>query len=265
MKKWQGFLVLLLVIGALAGFGYLVMYGVDETGVGSAKKTKLGLDLAGGVSITYEVVGDEEPSAADLDDTVFKLRKRIDQYSTEANVYPEGKKRISIEIPGVTDANAILKDLGSPGSLYFIKATDPNGNLNYNYKLDESGQQVYDENMKPEFELSKPIEDIVAEGSVVLSGTDVVSSEAKAYTDEYNTTQHIVSLQLSTDGSVRFADATGEAAGLPGLRGTIAIYYDNELLSVPNVHERIAGGQAQITGMRDHNEAENLAQNIRIG
>ncbi len=265
MKKWQGFLSLLIFIAAMAGCAYLVMNGVDETGVGSAAKTKLGLDLAGGVSITYEVVGDENPSKEDLDDTVFKLKKRIDQYSTEANVYSEGSNRISIEIPGVTDANAILKDLGSPGSLYFIKATGPDGNMNYREKTDETGARVYTEEGKTEYELTRPIEEIVADGSAILSGTDVASSEAKAYTDEYNVTQNIVSLTFTSEGSVKFAEATGEATNQTGLRRTIAIYYDNELLSVPNVTERITGGQAQITGMKDFDEAQNLAQNIRIG
>lgn len=265
MKKWQGFLSLLVVIAAMAGLCYLVLYGVDATGVGSAAKTKLGLDLAGGVSITYEVVGDETPSKADLDDTVFKLRKRIDQYSTEANVYPEGSDRISIEIPGVTDANAILKDLGSPGALYFIRALDPDGNLNYQQKFTEDGMPAYSEEGKPQYELTKPIDQIVAEGSAVLSGTDVVSSEAKSYNNDYNQVEYIVSLQFSNEGAQKFADATGEAAMRSGLAGTIAIYYDNELISVPNVQERIAGGSAQISGMRDINEANNLAQNIRIG
>ncbi|MBR6851102.1 MAG: protein translocase subunit SecD, partial [Lachnospiraceae bacterium] len=265
MKKWQGFLSLLLVVAAMAGLCYLVLYGVDETGVGSAAKTKLGLDLAGGVSITYEVVGDETPSKADLDDTVFKLRKRIDQYSTEANVYPEGSDRISIEIPGVTDANAILKDLGSPGALYFIRALDPDGNLNYQQIFTEDGMPAYSEEGKPLYTLTKPIDQIVAEGSAVLSGTDVVSSEAKSYNNDYNQVEYIVSLQFSDEGSQKFADATGEAAMRSGLAGPIAIYYDNELISVPNVQERIAGGSAQISGMRDINEANNLAQNIRIG
>ncbi len=265
MKKWQGFLSLIIFIAAVAGCVYLVMYGVDETGVGSAAKTKLGLDLAGGVSITYEVVGEENPSKEDLDDTVFKLKKRIDQYSTEANVYSEGTNRISIEIPGVTDANAILKDLGSPGSLYFIKATGADGSMNYQSKLDESGMQVYTEEGKAVYELTRPIDEIVADGSAILSGTDVASSEAKAYTDEYNQTQNIVSLTFTPEGSVKFAEATGAAVTQSGMKRTIAIYYDNEILSVPNVNEKITGGQAQITGMRDFNEAQNLAQNIRIG
>ena len=60
---------------------------------------KQGLDLAGGVSITYQVVGDESPSAEDMSDTIYKLQKRVENYSTEAQVYQEGNDRINIEIP----------------------------------------------------------------------------------------------------------------------------------------------------------------------
>ena len=48
-----------------------------------------------------------------------KLQKRVEGYSTEAQVYQEGSDRISIEIPGVADANEILSELGRPGSLEF--------------------------------------------------------------------------------------------------------------------------------------------------
>ena len=41
-------------------------------------------------------------------------------YSTESLVYQEGSDRINIEIPGVSDANAILEELGKPGSLEFV-------------------------------------------------------------------------------------------------------------------------------------------------
>ncbi len=39
-----------------------------------------------------------------MSDTVYKLQKRVEQYSTEAQVYQEGSDRINVEIPGVTDA-----------------------------------------------------------------------------------------------------------------------------------------------------------------
>ena len=54
-----------------------------------------------------------------MSDTIYKLQRRVEQYSTEASVYQEGNDRINIEIPGVTDANQILDELGKPGSLEF--------------------------------------------------------------------------------------------------------------------------------------------------
>ena len=58
MKKSSGIIVLIVMIAALLGAGYLVLYGIGGDSYLAAKNTKLGLDLAGGVSITYEVVGD---------------------------------------------------------------------------------------------------------------------------------------------------------------------------------------------------------------
>lgn len=304
MKKWTGYLVFLAFIAITAVLGYITLFGVGENGSGSAEHIKLGLDLAGGVSITYEAVGDEAPAAEDISDTIYKLRRRIDKFSTEAQVYQEGDRRINIEIPGVTDANKVLQELGSPGLLYFIQSTDPSGNLNYQYMQTKSGLQVYKENetyfcymggtaylydvntdeimideagspvtytitdnnaVRPQYELIKDLDEIIAEGSAILTGTDVASAKGGGYTDEYNITRYIVSLTFTDEAALKFAEATGAAAGKPGLYGTIAIYYDGELLSVPNVNSRIDGGSAQITGMRDYDEADHLAQSIRIG
>ena len=107
MDKKKGYLSLLGLVG-----GYVCFFGLDENGSGSAKAIKQGLDLAGGVSITYEVVGEDEPSPEDMADTIYKLQKRVEVYSTEALVYQEGSNRINIEIPGVSDANTILEELG---------------------------------------------------------------------------------------------------------------------------------------------------------
>lgn len=304
MKKGTGYLVFLAFIAITAVLGYITLFGVGEDKAGSAERIKLGLDLAGGVSITYEAVGDEAPSAEDIGDTIYKLRRRIDKFSTEAQVYQEGDRRINIEIPGVTDANKVLQELGSPGLLYFIQSTDGNGNLNYQYMQTNSGLQVYGEDgvnfcyaggtaylydettdelmidetgspviyevaddnaVRIRYELTKDIDEIVAEGSAILNGTDVASAKGGGYTDDYNITRYAVDLTFTEEASLKFAEATGAAVGKPGLYGTIAIYYDGELLSVPNVNSRIEGGSAQITGMRNFDEADHLAQSIRIG
>ena len=119
MKKSKAIIILLCALLVLLGVGYVDLYGVDAEGTASASDISLGLDLAGGVSITYQVVGDEEPDATDMADTIAKLQKRVENYSKEAIVYQEGTDRINIEIPGVTDANKILEELGRPGSRVF--------------------------------------------------------------------------------------------------------------------------------------------------
>lgn len=257
MKKKNAVLSMILFIIALVGLGYVALVGIGPTKTGSAGNIKQGLDLAGGVSITYQVVGEEEPSSEDMADTIYKLQKRVEGYSTEAQVYQEGTDRINIEIPGVSDANEILQELGQPGSLYFISETDDAGNMNYSIVgIDENGKYVYT--------LNKTIEELLADGSVKLDGTMVASADAAQTTDNsaLQETQYVVELNFTDEGTKAFADATQRAYD----RGeTIAIYYDGELVSVPTVQSVITGGQAQIRGMADVEEAKTLASTIRIG
>ena len=125
MKRSKGVAILLVILLALAGVSYYASIILSSTGKGEGKNISLGLDLAGGVSITYQVET-ENPTDEQMSDTIYKLQKRVESYSTEASVYQEGDDRITVEIPGVTDANAILEALGRPGSLEF---QDPQGNV----------------------------------------------------------------------------------------------------------------------------------------
>ena len=168
MKKKQGVLVLVLTVVLIGLLAFTTAVGFGPTGTGSARNIKTGLDLAGGVSITYQAKGDN-PSQEDMDDTVYKLQKRVEDYSEEAQVYQEGDDRITVEIPGVTDANKILEDLGKPGSLEF---------------QDESG-------------------------NVVLDGSDIAGAEGGVTEDsQTGTKQYIVELTLTKDGTTKFAEAT---------------------------------------------------------
>ncbi len=172
MKKSRGVISLIVtaVLIALLGFTTIVGFGKGHTG--AAKNITLGLDLAGGVSITYQVK-DKNPSGEEMSDTIYKLQKRVEQYSTEATVYQEGDDRINIEIPGVTDANTILDELGKPGSLEFV---DPNGDT-------------------------------------VITGADVQTATAKSGQDDMNNTEYSVELTLNEEGKKKFADATTEFVG----------------------------------------------------
>lgn len=167
------------VVVAIALFFGLLVYtaaiGFGPTGTGAAKNITLGLDLSGGVSITYEAVGDTAPSAEDMSDTIYKLQQRVDDYSTEAQVYQEGDNRINIEIPGVSDANAILEELGKPGSL--------------------------------EFQLE--------DGTVVVDGSQVTSAEAGVQQDELKNNENVVQLSFNSEGAAAFAEATENNIGNP--------------------------------------------------
>lgn len=252
MKKSRGILSLILIAAVMVFLGITSVRGLDSAGMGSAKNINLGLDLEGGVSITYQVKGDT-PSQEDMDDTVYKLQRRVEAYSSEAQAYQEGDNRISIEIPGVQDANEILEELGQPGSLYFVKHYGSDGSENYTVNADGTG-----------YELTKSIEELQADGSIVLTGSEVENATAGTYEDQTTgAPTYAVDLTFNDEGTTAFAAATEEAYNNGS--DTIAIYYDGSLISVPSVRNAIENGQAQITGMESYEEAENLASTIRIG
>ena len=251
MKKSRGIISLILVAAVMIFLGFTCIFGLNSWDMGAAKNINLGLDLEGGVSITYRAVG-ETPSQEDMDDTVYKLQRRVEEYSTEAQAYQQGDDRISIEIPGVQDANTILEELGQPGSLYFIRQNDSSGNPNYSVNAEGTA-----------YELTKTIDELEADGSIVLTGNEVESASAGTSADQTtNATQYVVELKLNDEGTAAFATATQEAYENSE---SIAIYYDGELVSVPNVNNVIENGEASITGMASYEEAESLASTIRIG
>lgn len=259
MKKSTGVISFIAILALTAGLIYTAIFGLGANKSGAASSISLGLDLAGGVSITYEVVGDEKPSQTDMDDTVYKLKKRVSSYSTEAQVYQEGERRITIEIPGVDDANKVLKEIGTPGQLYFIEETNSQDEMNYYmaYEVDEEGNLA-----GYSYHLDKTIEEIEENGSILLNGTDVEDAKAGTSTDDFGNSQFVVELTMTSEGAKKFADATTKAYE----KGeTLAIYYDGELISVPGVNTPITDGKAWITGMESFEKAENLATSIRIG
>ncbi len=261
MTKSKAIVILIVMMLALAGITYVDIAGVDASGRGSASDIKLGLDLAGGVSITYQVVGEEEPSSTDMADTISKLQQRVWNYSTEAVVYQEGTDRINIEIPGVSDANAILQDLGRPGALYFIKQTGSDGVDNYSSQLVMQADGSYGY----EHHLNRSLEEIMADGGVVLEGTDVADASAATRSDSMQNQQIVVVLTLTPEGTSKFEEATREAYNNGVNSKSIAIYYDGNFVSVPTVSAVISDGSAQISGSKNFEEAEKLASTIRIG
>lgn len=250
MKKNKAVIILVIVLAIIIGLGYYAASIVTDTmnTPGQGDSIKLGLDLAGGVSIKYQASGKEAPTSEEMADTVYKLQKRVEQYSTEAQVYQEGTDRINIEIPGVTDANEILEALGKPGSLYFIAQKGTDGKDNYTI----SGN---------EYKLTKTLDELKADGSIVCQGTNVTAATPASITQD-GQRQYVVDITFDTAGTKAFGDATTKAYNNGE---TIGIYYDDKFVSVPRVDEPITGGNCQISGQETFDEAKELASTIRIG
>lgn len=259
MKKSKGWIVLTVILAFLILLGYLAVGTITATGKSqgsadgssSSEGIKLGLDLSGGVSITYRIK-DENPSQEDINDTIAKLEERAETYTTEYSVYAVGGDRITVEIPGVYDANQVLEDLGSPGSLYFITQTDADGNQNYSWN-----------SATGDYALNYDLETLIANGSVILSGDDVKSAEAAYETNQTLGTQEpVVQLQFNDDAADIFGEATTNAYASGQ---SIGIYYDDHFISVPTVKNAILSGDCVINNMSSYEDAQQLATFIRVG
>ena len=132
-SKVKGVLQVLLVLVLIAAFAFVAARGIGGAHRGSAKNIRLGLDLEGGVSVTYQAYKTdstgkrtgEQPTDKDMADTIYKMQKRVETLeSTEAAVYQEGSDRVTIDIPGASDSEEVLKELGKAGALYFILYSD---------------------------------------------------------------------------------------------------------------------------------------------
>lgn len=253
MKRNKAYAIIALILALMIGLGGYAIDILNATTSKGDNSIILGLDLSGGVSITYQIVS-ENPSQTEINDTIAKMEERAENYSTEYAVYQVGDDRITVEIPGVFDANAVLEDLGSPGALYFITERNADGIVNYSY--DETSE----EDMP--YVLRAPLEELIADGSVILTGNDVKSAESGYQPDQYGNQAPIVSMSFTDDAAEIFAKATASAAASGE---TIAIYYDDHFISVPMVEQAITNGQCVISGMAGYAEAEELATFIRIG
>lgn len=212
----------LLILGVAI---YTAIFGVADRG--KVEYIKLGLDLKGGLSVTYEIQEDDY-SDKDLEDTKYKIEQRVEAYTNEYSVYEDGDKKITAEIPGVTNADEILNALNIEGKLEFL---DPD-----NYTKWSQGQEY----------------------EAALTGDDI--KNATAGIDSDNGNDNVVQLAFTDEGAQKFADVTAANVG-----NKVYIIYDNKVVSAPTVQSAITGGSAEINKIGSYEEAEQLATTIRIG
>ena len=215
----------------------MAIAGVGQNESGKTANVPLGLDLQGGLSVTYEIQ-DEKPTSDEIKATVDKLQRRVDAYSSEGEVYQEGNDRITVEIPLNTekvDAHDVLDELGQPGQLLFLDSE--------NYTI---WQQNQNNGTNDAYE-------------AVLTGSDIKNAQA-GVDDSGTVKDYVVQLQFTDEGAQKFATATAANIGKP-----IYIIYDGAVASAPTVQSAITDGNAVINKISSYDEAESLASTIKIG
>lgn len=196
-------------------------------------KATLGLDLQGGVMVRLEAP--EGTSMEDMEAAKSVIENRINGLGVaEPEVRLEGSNRISVELPGVEDADEAVRVIGTTAKLQFVR---------------------YDNG------------EVILEGSDLKRASAGVNEEA-LYADE----KFLVSLEFNSEGTKKFANATNDLINKYGKEKetradrVIAILLDGQIISAPSVNEPIVDGKAQISGgFMTYEEVQSLATMLRGG
>ena len=246
-----------IVVAFIALFAVSSILGIDKlfgdnrtTYVKGVDDIRLGIDIKGGVDVTFGPAGDYDADQAQLDSATEVIKTRLSSLGiTDNEVYSDIKSdRIIVRFPwkvGETnfDPEAAVKELGEMAELTFRKGTDTT--------TDEDGNTV-------------------PSGELVINGDDIESAQMGYLpTDDGKSAEYVVSLKLKKtsengeqSGSEKFAAATAE---LSGSDTPISIWMDNTMISAPTVKSTITDGSAQITGNFTAETAAKLANQINSG
>ncbi|MCG2703304.1 MAG: protein translocase subunit SecD [Candidatus Omnitrophica bacterium] len=239
----------LLLTALLVLFCVWVIYPLQQ-------KINLGLDLQGGIFLTLRVDLSKLPEKASddlrsdiVDRTIEIIRRRVDQFGVkEPSISRQGADRIIVQLPGVTDRVRARKLIGTTAQLEFRLVAEDEEKLREAIGGDvPAGYELkYDEDEKA----------LLLENVAVMTGDTL--SGAVMSRDQYG--RPSVKLEFTDKGARMFSNVTGA-----NVNRRLAIVLDGEIYSAPSIRERISGGNAEITGSFNVEQAKDLAMVLRTG
>lgn len=247
IKKPVFFIVFLIILAFsyTAIFGVKYQYGdIVTTHIKDVSDIRLGIDIQGGVDVTFTPAGGVDATEEQLDSVKEVMKVRLSALGiTDSNVYVDNNNdRVIVRFPWQSsesnfDPEAAVKELGGTAMLTFREGRDTT--------TDENGNTV-------------------PSGTVILNGDDVASATAGYDQDKTSgNVTYVVQLKLTGAGAEKFADATGR---LYSEQGVISIWMDNNLISAPTVNAHITDGSAIISGsFETYEDAKSLADKINSG
>ncbi|MDE6789492.1 MAG: SecD/SecF family protein translocase subunit [Ruminococcus sp.] len=237
--------IVLFTVSAVTGLDYL--YGDNTTTViKGVDDIRLGIDIKGGVDVTFAPADGYDATDEQLDAAAQKIKTRLGALGINDNeIYSDNKSdRIIVRFPWQAgeseyDAGEAVKELGEMAELTFRKGTDST--------TDDDGN-------------------VIPTGEIVLTGDDVDKAGYTQQPDNNGNLEYVVTLKLTSggenSGTEKFAKATAE---LNGTGTPISIWMDNNMISYPTVNSVITNGEAVITGSFTDESAKALADQINSG
>ncbi|BBE30014.1 protein translocase subunit SecD [Tepiditoga spiralis] len=235
-------------------------------------KIKLGLDIQGGSSLEYDLKVDSTAKAQDIiDNVILVLRKRLDiagyTEASVAKVVSNGKIRVRVEIPGISDTAKAEKLIGSKGKLYFAEVLDtkvsdvkPTLLRNRTMEIDGNKIDLYDyvqdkDNATKWYKVKKVFE--FGENPFEITGADLVDAKPSVNTRNAG---FLINLNFGSEGAKKFSLATGNL-----VNKQLAIILDDRVVIAPVVNTQITSGAAIIEGISTLEEAKNDSALIKGG
>jgi len=184
--------------------------------------------------------------------SIETIRRRVDAFgTTEPSIQRQGRDRILVQVPGVSDVERLKGLIGETGKLEF-KLVDPAANaaeVASSKKVPPGDELLYSDD--------EPPVPYVLRDQVMVSGEDLVDAQPSF---DQRTGEPVVTFRFNASGAKRFGRVTQENVGLP-----FAIVLDNKVISAPVIREPILGGTGQISGNFTVQEANDLAVLLRSG
>lgn len=250
-KKKNQKAVFFIVFALIIAFAYSAVFGLDTqygdivtTRINGVDDIRLGIDIQGGVDVTFTPANDYDATEQQLDAANAVIKNRLNSLNiNDYEVYSDAKSdRIIVRFPwqaGETDFDpeAAVKELGETAELTFRYGSD--------------------------YETNEETDEIIPTGEIILNGADVKTAQpGSQYDDTTGSYEYVVQLELNDDGAEKFASVTAELAGSST---PISIWMDNTMISSPTVSTAITDGKAVISGEFTYDSAKELSDKISSG
>jgi preprotein translocase subunit SecD/SecD/SecF fusion protein len=235
---------LILLFAASSVLGIRTQYGdIVTTRVKGVQDIRLGIDIQGGVDVTFKPSDNYDASEDQLSAATEVIKARLTSLNiNDSEVYSDSKSdRVIVRFPWQAgeknfDPEAAVKELGETAELTFRKGEET--------ETDASGNKI-------------------PKGEIVLNGADVKSAKnGQQYDQDKGKYVYAVILKLTEEGRKKFSAATGELAGTST---PMSIWMDNIEISAPTVSSQIDSDEATITGSFTYDSSKALADKISSG